>query len=102
MIGDAVKTMIWEDKLRNYSKRKNNFNEGAKKTFATIWDMYTLALKNKIKKLDTYDTMETQRNSPVLMEAVGNVACGRDEHRQPVYFLVQLQTMLLTYYQKTN
>lgn len=46
--------------------------------------------------------MEDARNPMALMDAVENVVCGRgrEEHKKPIYPLIQLQKMLVLFYQK--
>ena len=102
MIDDEIEILIWQGDLRNFAKRRNGFVEGAKKAYATIWDMCSPTLRSKLKHLDGYEVMEELRNPVTLMEAVGNIICGREEHKQPIYSLVQLQKMLVLFYQKKN
>ena len=76
MIDDDVKLIVWEGKLRGYSKRRNNFAEGTKKAFATIWDMCSPTLQSKLKQLDGYENMLAARNPVELIEAIQNTVCG--------------------------
>lgn len=87
MIDDAVELIIWEGELRHFARRRNNFAEGTRRAFATIWNMCTPALKGKIRELEHYEQMEAQRNPVVLIEAVSNTVCRREEHRQPIYLM---------------
>ena len=43
-----------------------------------------------------------QRNPVTLLEAVANVVCGREEHHQPIYSLVQLQKMMIIFHKKSG
>lgn len=56
--------------------------------------------EGKIKQLQSYDEMKTQRNPVRLLEAVSNAVCGQEEHAQRVYSLVQLLKMIVTYIQR--
>ncbi len=46
-IDNDVEIMVWEGELKGYAKRCNNFAEGTKKAYATIWGICTPALKSK-------------------------------------------------------
>ncbi len=92
--------MIWEGELKGYAKRRNNFTEGTKKAYATIWGICTPTLKSKIEESPDYTQLNTDKNPVRLLEVIRNVVCGCEQHRQSVYSLVQLHKMLTFYYQK--
>lgn len=87
--------------MRQFAKQRKIFIKSTKKIFTTIWDMCTpvLRVRGKLKKLDNFWQMEVQRNPVVLLRAVGSAVCGREEHRQLIYSLVQLQKILILFHQ---
>ena len=64
--------------------------------------MYTRFLKKKIEESAGYAQLDTDNNPVELIEVIRNAVCGRNEHRQSFYSLVQLQKMVMVYYQKPD
>ena len=83
-----------------YATRRNNFTKGTKKAYSVIWAMCTPSLKSKIEESAGYAQLNTDNNPVELIEVIRNAACGREEHHQSFYSLVQLQKMVMVYYQK--
>ena len=99
MINDPVEHTIWEQEIRQLAKRRLNFAEGYRKCYATIWDMCTPGLRKKLQDLQTFDAMQAERNPVDLLQAVSNSVCGREEHKQPVYSLMELHKSLYLFHQ---
>ncbi len=87
-IDDDVEIMIWEGELKGYAKRWNNFVEGTKKAYATIWGICTPALKSKIEETPGYAQLNSDKDRVNLLEVIRNAVCGQEDHRQTVYSLV--------------
>lgn len=102
MVDDEIEVAIFEGELRGYAKRRNNFRVGCGRAYAIIWDMCTPGMKAKLRELRDYEEMTAQRNPVRILEAVANAVCGREEHQQPIYSLIQLQKILIMYHQRPD
>ena len=95
-------TLLWEGRVKMVPQLEQKLQVQLKAAYVDVWESCHPKLKTKLKALLNYEQIDTEKDVIQLGLQIRALACGAESTKNKVYTMVQLNRMIITFYQKNG
>ena len=95
-------TLLWEGRIKMIPQLEQKLQVQLKAAYVDVWESCHPKLKTKLKSLPNYEQIDADKDVISLGLQIRALACGAESTKNKVYTMVQLNKMIITFYQKNG